>query len=140
MKIYIGSDHDGFQHKEKIKKHLKKEKKEVIDLGPNNEESVDYPEFAHKVCKKIKSKKEKGILIAAVILFIIHLLFNWFWVPVFINKMYKISFAFIIIMFLLAGLSVAISWQEIPVWSRYILFPYFAWLCFAIVLNTYVLK
>tara|TARA_B100001750_G_C15298836_1_gene491195 strand:- start:166 stop:591 length:426 start_codon:yes stop_codon:yes gene_type:complete len=63
MKIYIGSDHAGFQHKEKIKKHLKKEKKEVIDLGPNNEESVDYPEFAHKVCKKIKSKKEKGILI-----------------------------------------------------------------------------
>lgn len=63
MKIYIGSDHAGFQHKEKIKKYLKKEKKEVIDLGPKNEESVDYPEFAHKVCKKIKGKKEKGILI-----------------------------------------------------------------------------
>ena len=93
------------------------------------------------VCYELyKDEDEKGVLIAAVILFSIHLLFNWSWVPVFINKMYKISFAFIIIMFLLAGSSVATSWQKIPVWSRYILFPYFVWLCFAIVLNTYILK
>ena len=62
MKIYIGSDHAGFKHKKHIIKYLKLKKIEVIDLGPKTEESVDYPEYAHKVCERIK-EKDKGILI-----------------------------------------------------------------------------
>ena len=63
MKIYIGSDHAGFQHKKEIINYLIKKKINVMDMGPKNEESVDYPEYAHKVCYKINKEKEKGILL-----------------------------------------------------------------------------
>ena len=62
MNLYIGSDHAGYQHKKTIIKYLKSKKIKIIDMGPETEESVDYPEYAHKVCKKIK-EKNKGILI-----------------------------------------------------------------------------
>ncbi len=62
MNLYIGSDHAGYQHKKNIIKYLKSKKIKIIDMGPETEESVDYPEYAHKVCKKIK-EKNKGILI-----------------------------------------------------------------------------
>ena len=62
MNLYIGSDHAGYQHKKTIIKYLKSKKIKVIDMGPETEESVDYPEYAHKVCKKIK-EKNKGVLI-----------------------------------------------------------------------------
>tara|TARA_B100000482_G_C12394012_1_gene214246 strand:+ start:80 stop:502 length:423 start_codon:yes stop_codon:yes gene_type:complete len=62
MNLYIGSDHAGYQHKKHIIKYLKSKKIKIIDMGPETEESVDYPEYAHKVCKKIK-EKNKGILI-----------------------------------------------------------------------------
>lgn len=62
MNLYIGSDHAGYQHKKTIIKYLKSKKIKIIDMGPKTEESVDYPEYAHKVCEKIK-EKNKGILI-----------------------------------------------------------------------------
>tara|TARA_B100001540_G_scaffold313436_1_gene336361 strand:- start:1005 stop:1427 length:423 start_codon:yes stop_codon:yes gene_type:complete len=62
MNLYIGSDHAGYQHKKTIIKYLKSKKIKIIDMGPETEESVDYPEYAHKVCEKIK-EKNKGILI-----------------------------------------------------------------------------
>ena len=63
-KIWIASDHAGFSLKEKIKKHLIKKKISLIDLGPNDQKSVDYPDYAKKVSNRIKLKKnEVGILV-----------------------------------------------------------------------------
>jgi ribose 5-phosphate isomerase B len=64
MKIIIGSDHAGFRTKEKLKKYFEKNKIRYEDLGTDSEKSVDYPEFAAKVAKKVvKSKNNKGILV-----------------------------------------------------------------------------
>ena len=63
-KIFISSDHAGFKLKESIKIYLKKKNYKFVDLGPVNDERVDYPDFAHKVAKRVKiSKKHVGILI-----------------------------------------------------------------------------
>jgi ribose 5-phosphate isomerase B len=63
-KIFISSDHAGFELKEAIKKHLSKKKLTFHDLGPNNDHKVDYPDFAHKVARKVKVNKNNiGILI-----------------------------------------------------------------------------
>ena len=63
-KIYISSDHAGFKLKESIKDYLSKKKINFQDLGPNNNDRVDYPDFAHKVARKVKTnKKNVGILV-----------------------------------------------------------------------------
>ena len=63
-KISLSSDHAGFKLKENIKRNLKKKKITVIDLGPRNDGSVDYPDFAKKVARNVKSKKSNiGILV-----------------------------------------------------------------------------
>ncbi len=63
-KIFISSDHAGFKLKEEIKKHLKNIKLNFKDLGPVNDNSVDYPDYAHKLAKKVKiSKNHVGILV-----------------------------------------------------------------------------
>ena len=63
-KICIASDHAGFNLKNLIKDFLIKRKISVIDLGPLNKISVDYPDFAKKVANRIKSKKSDiGILV-----------------------------------------------------------------------------
>ena len=61
--IIIASDHAGFDLKEVIKKFLKEKRKKVIDLGTRNKDSVDYPDFAHLLAKKIKSSSQIGILV-----------------------------------------------------------------------------
>jgi len=61
--ILIASDHAGYKLKESIKKYLFKKKKFVLDLGPKNENSVDYPLYAHLLAKKIRSKNQFGILV-----------------------------------------------------------------------------
>lgn len=53
MNIAIGSDHRGFQLKENLIKYLKENNFQVNDVGTNNAESVDYPDFAAKVCKSV---------------------------------------------------------------------------------------
>ncbi|ABR31036.1 ribose 5-phosphate isomerase [Thermosipho melanesiensis] len=64
MKIAIGSDHAGFELKEKIKKYLMDKDIDVLDFGTDNKESVDYPDFAEKVGTSVKNKEvEFGILI-----------------------------------------------------------------------------
>ena len=45
MKIALASDHGGFALKEQVKEHLLKREIEVIDLGTNSEDSVDYPAY-----------------------------------------------------------------------------------------------
>ena len=63
-KIFISSDHAGYKLKEDIKLFLKKKKYRFIDLGPNNDDRVDYPDYAHLVAKKVKiNKNNRGILV-----------------------------------------------------------------------------
>lgn len=63
MKIAIGSDHAGFELKENLKKLLSCEY-DVLDVGTSSTESVDYPDFAKKVCElMIEKKVDLGILI-----------------------------------------------------------------------------
>ena len=62
-KIYIASDHAGFKLKSSILSKFSKKKK-IIDLGPNSNISVDYPDYAKKLSKKIASDKGSfGILV-----------------------------------------------------------------------------
>lgn len=64
MKIVIASDHRGIKRKEELINHLKKRNIEVEDLGPNTEESVDYPVYAFKLCNEICNKNaDLGILL-----------------------------------------------------------------------------
>ena len=63
-KICISSDHAGFKLKESIKDFLINKNISIIDLGPTNENSVDYPDYAKKVSNRIKSKRSDiGILV-----------------------------------------------------------------------------
>lgn len=62
--IFLASDHAGFVLKKKISKFLLKKGIKILDLGPKNNNSVDYPDFAHLLAKKMKSKKNNiGILV-----------------------------------------------------------------------------
>ena len=63
-KICIASDHAGYQLKEYIKNFLINKNVSIIDLGPFDKNSVDYPDYAKKLSKRVKSKKsEVGILV-----------------------------------------------------------------------------
>lgn len=64
MKIAIASDHGGYELKEELKKYLEeKGGYEVIDLGTDSEESVDYPEYGIKCGEAVAGgKAEKGIV------------------------------------------------------------------------------
>ena len=58
--VYIASDHAGF----KLKSQLLKIFSKMADLGTKSDESVDYPDFAHKLTKEVlKNKDNFGILI-----------------------------------------------------------------------------
>ena len=63
-KIFISSDHAGFKLKETINDYLRNKKVKFEDLGPKDDSSVDYPDYAHKVARKVKSRKSNvGILV-----------------------------------------------------------------------------
>ena len=63
-RVFIASDHAGFKLKEIIKKFLIKRRNKVLDLGTSNTNSVDYPDYAHFLSKKMKkSKNQIGILV-----------------------------------------------------------------------------
>jgi len=63
-KVVLASDHAGFRLKEIIKKFLIKRRKKVLDLGTENTDSVDYPDFAHRLSKTMKSNRSHfGILV-----------------------------------------------------------------------------
>lgn len=64
MKIAIGADHAGFEVKEKVKAGLVKSGHEVLDLGTNSLDSVDYPEPAARVAKAVAAgDAERGVLV-----------------------------------------------------------------------------
>ena len=63
-KIAIGCDHAAFNEKEKLKKYLIKNGYELVDVGTNSSDSVDYPSFGHEVGKLVANNKvNKGIVI-----------------------------------------------------------------------------
>ncbi|MCM0082006.1 ribose 5-phosphate isomerase B [Geomonas sp. Red32] len=62
--IVIGSDHGGLELKEEIKKLLQERGIACQDLGTNNGDSVDYPDFGVQVAKRVSTgAAEKGILV-----------------------------------------------------------------------------
>ncbi len=64
MKIAIGSDHAGFELKEKIKKFLEELGYKYKDFGTNSNESVDYPDYGLKIAESVAKKEcDRGILI-----------------------------------------------------------------------------
>ena len=64
MKIAIGSDHAGFEMKERLKDILKELGHQLQDHGTDSNESCDYPDFAAKVARDVSNgEAERGILI-----------------------------------------------------------------------------
>ncbi len=64
MLIAIGSDHAGFELKQKLISHMKASQHQVIDLGTNSPDPVDYPDYAEKVARAVISGEvERGVVI-----------------------------------------------------------------------------
>lgn len=64
MKIAIGGDHAGYQLKETLKKHISAVGHKLVDFGPENEESCDYPDIAHPLAISVeKGENDLGIVI-----------------------------------------------------------------------------
>ena len=63
-RVAIGADHGGYEVKEKIKSFLQTLGYHVTDVGTDSKESVDYPDFAEKVARKVASGDcDRGIMI-----------------------------------------------------------------------------
>ena len=64
VKVAISGDHAGFELKSHLIDFLKSSGYEMEDLGPYSADSVDYPDFAHKLAEKVEnSQADLGILI-----------------------------------------------------------------------------
>ncbi|RKX22641.1 MAG: ribose 5-phosphate isomerase B [Candidatus Zixiibacteriota bacterium] len=64
MKIAIGSDHAGFDLKEKVKVILQNRNIEVIDFGTESKDSVDYPDYGLRVAQAVVTgQADKGVAI-----------------------------------------------------------------------------
>ncbi len=63
MRIVIGSDHGGFELKEKIIKYLTKKGHIIIDEGTYSKDSVDYPDIAKKVSDSVLKENAYGIVL-----------------------------------------------------------------------------
>ena len=64
MKVALGSDHAGFELKDKLKQHLEANGVTVDDKGTNSTASVDYPDYAQKVGEEVVNQKaDLGILV-----------------------------------------------------------------------------
>lgn len=64
MKIALAADHGGFELKEKIKEHLQQKGIEFLDLGCNDEASVDYPDYGRACGEAVmRGDAERGIVV-----------------------------------------------------------------------------
>jgi len=64
MRIVIGADHRGYEMKDEIAAALKRDGHEVLDVGTNGADSVDYPDYARAVGAAITGgRAERGILV-----------------------------------------------------------------------------
>ncbi len=63
-RVYIGSDHGGFELKRQLVAYLKANGYEVVDDGPvTYYKDDDYPDYVKKVCKDVLASKSSGILV-----------------------------------------------------------------------------
>ena len=66
MKLVLGSDHAGVGMKNFLVHELREQGHDIIDCGTNSTDSVDYPDYAGKVCELVVSKEvEFGILVCS---------------------------------------------------------------------------
>ena len=64
MKFYIATDHAGYTVKAYVKEYVRSLGHEIIDLGPNSADRVDYPDYARKCAEAVISDKGSfGIVI-----------------------------------------------------------------------------
>src|SRR5690242_4228464 len=64
--IVLGSDHAGFKLKQILIDYLKSMNSayEIVDVGTDSDKSVDYPDYAFKLCDEVlKGKENRGILV-----------------------------------------------------------------------------
>lgn len=63
-RIVVASDHAGFELKEKVKTHLERRGLAVEDIGTHSLDSVDYPEFAHRLAEEVASGRfPRGVVV-----------------------------------------------------------------------------
>ena len=66
LRIALGSDHAGFDLKQFVREHLSARGVEVMDLGTDSTLSVDYPDYAKKVCEAVlDGSADRGVLLCA---------------------------------------------------------------------------
>jgi len=64
MRIAVGSDHRGVELRAKLIKYLEKLGEEVVDVGTNDRDAVDYPDIAASVARKVAGGEvDRGILV-----------------------------------------------------------------------------
>ena len=64
MRIVIGADHRGYELKDEIAAALRRDGHEVLDVGTNSADSVDYPDYARAVGDAIvDGRAERGIIV-----------------------------------------------------------------------------
>lgn len=64
MRISIASDHAGFQQKQQLLAYLQEQGVDVVDLGPANDDRVDYPDFAALVARDVAAGvADRGVLV-----------------------------------------------------------------------------
>lgn len=64
MRIALAADHGGFEMKNQIAQYLISKKIDVLDLGTNSSDSVDYPDFAQNLVQKLlQGEVDLGILV-----------------------------------------------------------------------------
>ena len=64
MRIALAADHAGFELKDELASWLREEGHEVVDLGTNTPDSVDYPEFGKRLAQAVASgDAERGIAV-----------------------------------------------------------------------------
>lgn len=64
MRIALGSDHRGYQVKNKLISLLQGDGHETVDYGTQSDQAVDYPDYAREVAKEVASgRAERGVLI-----------------------------------------------------------------------------
>lgn len=66
MKVAFGSDHTGYQLKERLAETTRSMGHDVLDLGTDGPESVDYPDFAEPVARAVvDGKADRGVVICS---------------------------------------------------------------------------
>ena len=64
MEIAVGADHAGFALKEAVKQELVRLGHQVQDVGTNSSESVDYPDYAFEVARRVSAgQAQRGVLV-----------------------------------------------------------------------------